>query len=376
MNIDAIETTMMKLEDLKHVKNHRVDSKIDQRGIGMDILENGLQTPLLVASDGRIVRGHRRYYGLTWARDIHSADFASKFGDGIPVKKLPPNVPESQLIILSLDAGNTLTPSSKTEIFLQVKDLLDIGKTERQIVTLLDGLMDQKAPKAKAKKWPEYLRAEKAGDRNAMEQILVSIRHGFFQHLRDLYDLPVRVFLAVAFHDVKAFPEGYEGLWPEGEVIPRLATSDVRKLAVEFRKELQEDESGLFSKENPGPKFEEAWKTLVSEYSDNGGGPVKSRSRKELLEESKSKFVSEPVRMALRYAAKDEVPNLLALDKELLFLMAAKEADPKAYERLIEVGKKAHKAKVDAAVRKAKDKAKAEAEAEAVAKAEAESDNG
>ena len=339
-------------------RNVRLPSLMKIQELMLDIMENGLQTPISVYKvDGRyeVIQGHRRYTAIQALYKNDPKRFAELFPKGIPCTIIE-GVTYEEAQEMKVDHGNELSLTDPMELQLCANLLFSQGKGEKAVVTRLASLMDRMKPmkSEKLKKYSAMLNDAKLwiekGDKAAAkektaeaEKFLFDYRRGMVQNLHNAYRCPNIVMAAMYFKAAGIRPASdAEFAIPDKEILPDGITyQHVLSLWKAHEKDLTILENGVakYSKRMPGPEFSAKWKTIVEELTkkadDTSETPRgKAMSAGEMETELKeSKWLSAGFQLLTRHHRKEkdvDFTRLQACDKvayfaELLSVRAPKE---------------------------------------------------
>ena len=255
-------------------ENPRIPSMEHIEELADDIEANGWQEPctglLLKSKEVRILRGTRRTKANGLILERNPERFAELYPNGCPVFLLE-NLSEDEIVDTIIDHGQIQGLRDPMELQLAANMLFRVGKTERQVVTKLSGLLEMHTPMKSdvRKEWLEKLEgvkiAREAGKfdwalqlQNEAEVFQFNNRRGKIQNIHNAYRCPVVVMQALWLKATGAYhPDTSEDLQKS---MPRTLTyAHVASLYKAFKEDLKGDEEGLVTKEQPGELFWAKW---------------------------------------------------------------------------------------------------------------------
>jgi len=241
-----------------------------------DIAAVGLKQALLVTPKGeqfRVLQGNRRYKAIARIKENNPGRFKELFGKGIPTA-IVTGISDEEMVDLIIDHGQIQGLNDPMELQLAANMLFAAGKTERQVVVALSGLLEKFTPmKADVRKeWLAKLEqvkiAREAGQfewavqlQNEAEAFLLNNRRGKIQNLHNAFRCPDIVMQALWYKATGELhpdtPADFKNTMPKG-----LTYAHVNQLYKAFKNDLESDEEGLVTKANPGSQFWAKWQEI------------------------------------------------------------------------------------------------------------------
>ena len=205
MKLSIQNATLMQvlLQVIHVVSNPRAAFNFNCKPLTADILERGLQTPLVAARGGEadapegeleLCRGHRRLRCLEEIAAEHGDKFAEMFSEGIPVLVYD-YLERADIEELKVDDGNTQPLGSKFEALNCALSLFNAGATESIVANALNGLLDRVIGKISPKQAKEIKALEvkvKDGEMSEsakdleVEKIILAARRGTIQNFKKI----------------------------------------------------------------------------------------------------------------------------------------------------------------------------------------------
>lgn len=339
------------LEDLHVGVNVRINLMLDS--LIPSIMQDGLHTPLMVNSDLKVIRGHRRELSLNSIKKSNPERFAELFPKGIPVVQVT-GATDVELAKLHVDQGNVLQLSDPFELQLASNMLFAVGMTEAEVANHLAGLIDVFAPmKPERRRELDKIR-DTEGD-IAYFREYATLRRGYVQALRAAWQCPDVVMEALRYKATGILPDGKD----EADM-PRLTNAIVTKLSKTFGDDmgiLNQNGVPKHSKIDPGPGFNAAWKDQVEKTIKNAGKEKNIRAKAwggtKILDQVKVLASLTLKALCLQHAGKDvNASAIIEADMEMYYFELIKKHDPDLFAETINVGKEIEAARV-----KAKDEA-------------------
>jgi hypothetical protein len=283
--------------------NPRLPENYDTENMYADIRQNGLLTPIRVFQPNgndqyQIICGNRRYAGIGLLQERDANRFTELFGDGIPVEVRVGITPE-QAMVEVLDEGNSQPLSNRQELQYCADVLFEQGATDAEVSNKLQGLMERimnplsGARKKKIADLHEQVKAYRhigniikadEAEKDIAKEI-AEARRGCTQHLRNVWRCPQIVYWAEFLKHTGRRPDET----PEDVYLPdKLTVTQVTKLAKKLDQDIEEskDADQPYSKELPGPNFDQLWNELVeNDKANKNKEPTKrkkSRSHDEI----------------------------------------------------------------------------------------------
>lgn len=303
-----------------------------------DISANNLKVPLLttpVDKKSKVLQGNRRWYALEMLLDRNPARFKELFGkDGIPVIQVTGISAEEQVDLI-IDHGHIQGLSDPMELQLASNMLFAAGRTERQVVVALAGLLEKFTPMkqevrkdwlAKLARVKEVLVKDPEWGlelQNEAEILLFNNRRGKIQNLHNAFRCPEVVMQALWLKATGLYRE--DTLEDLRDQMPRSLTyAHVGQLYKSHKADIAADETNEVSKANPGVLFWAKWQEISEKIRKeaiekaDGKPRAKAMSATDMMQDVEERIWKSKGFLALSqyHAGKDEVSKdvLVKLD--------------------------------------------------------------
>lgn len=334
------ESTQLAIVELFAGKNVRVSTDVELPSLRADIEERGLTTPLTVYFDEEkkkheILCGHRRFTVITEIAKDDKDTFKRLFPKGkIPVLKVC-GVSKERAQTLKVDGGTSVELKDPYETQLCANLMFDDGATDSAIANALstqlcrtsrNGGMKKETRNSLKELAEKRQTARLAGDISKMRKLdkeMFKLRadyhRGHVQALRAVWACPHIVMACKEFQATQMVPAPFAGQ----KLVP-LTNSNVSKLLRAFKDDLTVTDGNSipkYTKERPGPSFNEAFKEIVDAVKAGGSTKVtrvKAMSSKDMRAEVETgKWSSKGFRSLTLSHAGDKVSGavLKRLDK-------------------------------------------------------------
>lgn len=285
----------VKIEEIQIHPEWQPRLKTDPSRLFNPICLDGLATPPKVWKDleGKFhaLDGRHRWSALKKIQEERPDVWKRhQFDKGIPCKVYE-NLTEDQVLDLRTDEGRGQEPLvGKVEAWRALKPHYNNGRTDKQIeASYWKVFADTCCSPGKAS---ELLQA--FGECKSMSDFLEKVHNATYVHqmrFRALFNCPNVV--------EDAWIKGELGQLDEANVpFPRINDKDLRNLAKAFKADIAADEAHGFdlnyTKENPGPNFNQEWDKLLAEKANKSNGsdqeqkPMTKQERENRIANAKS----------------------------------------------------------------------------------------
>jgi hypothetical protein len=330
-------------------ENPRIPSKEHIEELADDIEANGWQEPCTgllnsKTQEVRILRGTRRTKANTVILDRNPERFLELYpNNAVPVYVMT-DLSEDEIVETIIDHGQIQGLHDPMELQLAANMLFRIGRTERQVVTKLSGLLDIHTPMKSdvRKEWLEKLEgvkiAREAGKfdwalqlHNEAEIFQFNNRRGKIQNINNAFRCPDVVMQALW---LKATGEYHEDTSADlQKSMPRTLTyAHVASLYKAFKEDLKEDEEGLVTKAQPGELFWAKWAEVgdkiqkAAKEKADGKTRAKAMAAGDMMKDVEAAiWSSKGFRALTRYHAGDKKAESKDVIQEMDRMLAAAE---------------------------------------------------
>lgn len=307
---------------------------LDAEALVPDILENGLETPLMVTGDNHLHRGYRRRKALSIIRADYPAQWAKMFPENMIPVIVVTEATDAEIASLHIDHGST-KGLNRAEAFLAAFMLFIQGFSESRVANKLQTLFDALWPIKgdKLKEFKELLVQSEA----AYAAEYAKYRRGLTQAMKAFASCPIHVMAQLQWHETSTLMPGFK----ESQMPAKALThSQIKELEKAHDKDLKDtDASGMprYSREKPGPVFLASWNALLVKVADKVAD-TSTRSKAwsgEQLNAQVGKLQSEGLRrLTLQHSGKDQV-GINDVDADLYRLEVMRTAHPTWYAEFV-----------------------------------------
>lgn len=322
-------------------RNVRLPQRMAIKEMAADLAENGMHVAptaiQLPSGDVEIISGHRRIGGSDYLKETDPKTYQKWFGKGLLIEIIS-GISYEEAQFLKIDHGNELPLAAAYELQECANMLFDYGKTEKQVVVRLAGMLDRLRPmKANKRKVLEQMKAdllvlEASGNKKAIatkrqeiEDFVFTYRRGMVQQCHAAYRCPVIVMNSLYFKETGEYPEGVS----EDTYLPaRITTNDIAKLWKAFKEDLEvkDPKTGkrAYSKTQPGPAFLQKWQAVCDdcqekdEQAASDTPRAKAMSHRELMAQANTKWQSGGFQLLTQYHANEPVKMEALLEADLI----------------------------------------------------------
>ncbi len=260
-------------------ENPRIPSMEHIEELADDIEANGWQEPCTgllnkKTQEVRILRGTRRTKANALILERNPKRFLELYPDNAVPVYVMKDLSDDEIVETIIDHGQIQGLRDPMELQLAANMLFRIGRTERQVVTKLSGLLEIHTPMKSdiRKEWLEKLEgvkiAREAGKfdwalqlQNEAEIFQFNNRRGKIQNINNAFRCPDVVMQALW---LKATGEYHVDTSADlQKTMPRTLTyAHVATLYKAFKDDLSADEEGLITKAQPGELFWAKWSEI------------------------------------------------------------------------------------------------------------------
>jgi hypothetical protein len=291
--------------------------------------------------------------------------FAELFSEGIPAI-VHEGLTDLEKVKMTLDDGNKFPLQNNLEVYRAAKEFWDKGASETEAAVQLSGLL-MRVSGADPKKKAEIdaaracvAEAKAAGlttilekEEAALRKMLQETHRGKIQPMFQVYRMPSCVEHSYIAKFANELPEGAADTTPT-----TITNGQIAGLFKKFNEDLEitdDKNRPVFSKENPGPKFKDAWTafcTKAAEKGDKGEKRAKSMSHSDIVKGAKD-FQSAGMVLVSQHHAGIEVSGLQDADALLYAAELVSEGDKALWKKVRKRADELHKERVAAEEAKA-----------------------
>lgn len=272
----SIRNIFVALHHILVGENVRLPTLYAVEAMASSIQQKGIETPLTAwqpvknSDTFELLRGHRRYAGLTLFRQRDPEGFQTMFPKGIPVE-FRVGIDAKEAASLKVDHGNVLALSHPHEVQMAASMLLDAGCTEGEVANSLRGLFETQSPmRGKNLLRVQALEAKLDGAtpleaveiEGAISKVVKDYHRGRVQILKTVWRCPVIVSQARFYRACGVRPDGVDAT----VYLPTISTADAKTLEKAFLKDQADKDArtgvSRYSKRLPGPNFTSAWEAV------------------------------------------------------------------------------------------------------------------
>jgi len=373
------ELSYAQLSELELGDNVRLPKNLNIVEMFNDLEAVGLKNPITALKGAkdkphRVLQGTRRTLGLRMLFENNPERFQELFGEkGIPVI-LVSGLSEEEIVDMIVDHGQVKGLTDPMELQLACNMLFKAGKTEKQVVITLSGLLESFQPlKPEVRQeWEAKVsrakKAREAGDyewanqlQNEAEIFLFNARRGNIQNRHNAFRCPDVVHWALWLKATgEHHPDCSEDL---KKTMPRSLTySHVNALYKAFKADIDADSEGKVTKAAPGKMFWAKWseicKSIQQAAKEKAEGQTrpKAMAAGDIMQDVDERiWQSKGFRMLSMYHAGQEIQKHLLMEQDKIAETAeiVADGDPDLWADVIKTAKSITEARVAAEREKA-----------------------